>query len=122
MKNEIHLTKIDFCHYFYDAMYSAEVLFTSTRDDLAVIRFAADEDLSVIDNVMEHSAYMNVGSSGGAAIGEDMKLVGITPGIFISLDRNNFDKNDLGICLTRLANKHWTVVFRYSSPVVFWSL
>lgn len=33
----------------YDAMYAAELLYKSTRDDLAVIRFAADEDLKVAE-------------------------------------------------------------------------
>ncbi len=31
-------------------------------------------------NAMRHSAYMHVGSSGGAAINEQMQLTGITPG------------------------------------------
>ena len=109
----------------YESMYPAEVLYVSTRDDLAVIRFTADEDLSVMEtadsdpkegnrimcignpqndwfavsygiitsgietfgefkdhpsNGMKHTAYMQVGSSGGAALDENMKLVGITPG------------------------------------------
>lgn len=120
----------------YDAMYPAEVLYVSSRDDLAVIRFATDEDLSVIEiaeadpakgdrimcvgnpegewfavsygkvttsgmekfgesrgfpsNALRHSAYIQVGSSGGAAIGEDMKLVGITPGASLSLNGKTF--------------------------------
>jgi len=120
----------------YDAMYTAEVLYVSNRDDLAVIRFITDEELSVIEitendpakddrimcvgnpenewfavsygkvttsgiekfgegqgfpsNAMRHSAYIQVGSSGGAAIGEDMKLVGITPGASLGLDGNTF--------------------------------
>ena len=120
----------------YDAMYGAELLYVSSRDDLAVIRFRAEEDLSVIElaeadpvkddrimcvgnpesdwfavsygkvttsstekfgegqgfpsNAMRHSAYIQVGSSGGAAIGEDMKLVGTTPGASLSLDGKTF--------------------------------
>ena len=120
----------------YDAMYPAEVLFKSTRDDLAVIRFSAEEDLAVMtiadrepekgdriicvgnpqnewfavsygkitsgmekfgesqgfpSNAMKHSAYMHVGSSGGAAIGEQMQLIGITPGGSYSLDGKTFN-------------------------------
>lgn len=119
----------------YDAMYPAEVLYVSSRDDLAVIRFRAEEELSVIgiaeadpakddrimcvgnpesawfaisygkvtsgmekfgesqgfpSNAMRHSAYIQVGSSGGAAIGEDMKLVGITPGASLSPNGKTF--------------------------------
>lgn len=33
---------------------------------------------------LKHSAYIQVGSCGGAAIGEDMKLIGITPGAALS--------------------------------------
>ena len=119
----------------YESMNTAEVLYVSSRDDLAVIRFTTEEDLSVIEisetdpekddrilcvgnpenewfvvsygkvtsgmekfgegqgfpsNAMRHSAYIHVGSSGGAAIGEDMKLVGITPGASLSLDGKTF--------------------------------
>lgn len=119
----------------YDAMYLAETVYVSTRDDLAVIRFSADEDLSVItiadsdpkngdrimcignpqnewfalsygkitsgietfgeaqgfpSNVMKHSAYIHVGSSGGAALNEQMQLVGIVPGGSFSLDGSTF--------------------------------
>ena len=119
----------------YEAMYTAEVMYVSQRDDLAVIRFSADEDLSVMEladsdpkkgdrimcvgnpqnqwfavsygavtsgiekfgqahgfpsNVMRHSAYIQVGSSGGAAIGEQMQLVGITPGASLSPDGKTF--------------------------------
>jgi S1-C subfamily serine protease len=119
----------------YESMYEAEAVFVSSRDDLAVIRFAADEDLSVIEftdadpakgdrimcvgnpqndwfalsygqvisgiekfgefqghpsNAMKHSAYIQVGSSGGAAFGEDMKLAGITPGASLSPDGKSF--------------------------------
>lgn len=35
-------------------------------------------------HVRRHSAYIQVGSSGGAAIGEDMRLVGINPGASFS--------------------------------------
>ena len=41
-------------------------------------------------NAMRHSAYIHVGSSGGAAIGEDMKLVGITPGASLGPNGNSF--------------------------------
>ena len=41
-------------------------------------------------NAMRHSAYINVGSSGGAAFNEQMQLVGITPGISSSIDRKEF--------------------------------
>lgn len=46
-------------------------------------------------NAMEHNAYMDAGSSGGAAIDEDMKLVGITPGVVTSFDRNSVDRGVL---------------------------
>ena len=120
----------------YDAMYRAEVMYVSTEDDLAVIRFTADENLSVIEtadtdpekderimcignpenewfavsygkilsgiervgeftgfpsNAMKHSAYINVGSSGGAAVNEQMKLAGITPGASLSADGKKFN-------------------------------
>lgn len=119
----------------YEAMLPAEVAFVSHRDDLAVIRFASDEDLSVIElaeadpakgdrilcvgnpqndwfavsygtvtsgketfgethgypsTAMRHSAYIHVGSSGGAAIGENMRLVGITPGASLSPNGKTF--------------------------------
>ena len=119
----------------YESMYKAETLYISRRDDLAVIRFTADEELSVMEiaeadpakddrimcvgnpenewfavsygkvtsgietfgegkgfpsKAMKHSAYIKVGSSGGAAIGEQMKLVGITPGASLSLDGKTF--------------------------------
>lgn len=120
----------------YEAMYPAEVLYVSQRDDLAVIRFSTDEDLSVMEiadadpkkgerimcvgnpqnewfaisygtvtsgiekfgesqgfpsNAMKHSAYIQVGSSGGAAISEQMQLVGITPGAYLSLGGAKFN-------------------------------
>ena len=119
----------------YESMYKAETLYVSKRDDLAVIRFSANEDLSVMEiadsdpvkdnrimcvgnpendwfsvsygkitsgmekfgegqgfpsNAMRHSAYIHVGSSGGAAIGEDMTLVGITPGASLGPNGNSF--------------------------------
>ena len=119
----------------YESMYNAETVYVSKRDDLAVICFSADEELSVIEisdadpakedrimcvgnpenewfalsygkvtsgiekfgetqgfpsNAMRHNAYIHVGSSGGAAIGEDIKLVGITPGASLSLDNKTF--------------------------------
>lgn len=119
----------------YDSMYTAEIMYVASRDDLAVIRFTAEEELAVIglaaadpakddrimcvgnpendwfavsygkvtsgiekygegqgfpSNAMRHSAYIQVGSSGGAAIGEDMKLVGITPGASLSPNGKTF--------------------------------
>jgi len=119
----------------YDAMYTAETVYVSTRDDLAVIRFSADEDLSVIgiagsdpqkgdrimcvgnpqnewfalsygkvtsgmekfgeahgfpSNAMRHSACIQIGSSGGAAINEQMQLIGTVPGGSFSLDGKTF--------------------------------
>ena len=119
----------------YDAMYTAEIVYTSTRDDLAIIRFSADEDLSVItvaesdpaigDRIMcignpqnewfavsygkitsgietfgesqgfpsyamKHSAYIQVGSSGGAALNEQMQLIGTVPGGAFSLNGETF--------------------------------
>lgn len=120
----------------YESMLTAEVQYVSTRDDLAVIRFETDEELSVIElaeadpvkddrilcvgnpendwfavsygkvttsaietfgesrgfpsNVLRHSAYIQVGSSGGAAINDRLQLVGITPGASLSLDGKTF--------------------------------
>ena len=119
----------------YDTMYKAETVFVSDRDDLAVIRFACDEDLAQVEiaendpaiddrimcignpqndwfavsygkitsgienfgeftgfvsHAMKHSAYMHVGSSGGAALNEEMKLAGITPGGNFSADGKDF--------------------------------
>lgn len=119
----------------YESMYEAEVLYVSSRDDLAVIRFSADEDLAVVNvtdtdpekgdrimcignpesewfavsygtvtsgiekfgemqnypsNAMKHTAYINVGSSGGAALNEKMELAGITPGASLSPDGTKF--------------------------------
>ncbi len=109
----------------YEAMIPAEIEYISSRDDLAVIRFTAEEELAAVEiadgdpekddriicignpqmewfvksfgkvtsgmekfgeahgfpsNAMRHSAYIHVGSSGGAALNEDMKLTGIVPG------------------------------------------
>ena len=139
----------------YNSMYAAEVLYISTRDDLAVIRFSADENLSVIEmadsnpqngermmcignpqnewfavsygtitsdietfgeltehpsNAMKHTAYMQTGSSGGAALNENMKLVGITPGASLSLDGKDFyygvmiPVSEIEICLNEWKN------------------
>ena len=119
----------------YESMYAAEVVYVSQRDDLAVIRFFAPEELSVVEladsdpekgdrilcvgnpegdwfavscgtvisgiepfgqsqgfpsNAMKHSAYIHVGSSGGAAFNEQMKLAGITPGAYLSPDGKTF--------------------------------
>ena len=116
-------------------MYPAELLYASSTNDMAVIRFSTDEELAVIglaesdpavgsrimcvgnpqnewfavsygevtsgiekfgdfsahpSNVMKHTAYIQVGSSGGAAINEQMKLAGITPGASLSLDGKTF--------------------------------
>ena len=120
----------------YEAMYKAEIVRTSTRDDLAIIRFTAEEDLSVatladsdpkIDdrimcignpnnewfvvsygkvtsgmekfgeaqgfpsNVMKHSAYIHVGSSGGGVFNEQMQLIGTVTGGGMSLMRDSFE-------------------------------
>ena len=134
----------------YNAMYPAEVLYVSSRDDLAVISFSADEDLPVMEfaasdpnegdrimcvgnpqnnwfavsygtvtsgieqfgtfkgfpsNAMKHTAYIQVGSSGGAAIDEQMKLAGITPGAALSLDGKTFlygvliPASEINLCL-----------------------
>lgn len=119
----------------YDSMIPARILYVSQKNDLAVISFETEEDLSVIEiadedpkkgdrimcvgnpenewfavsygeilsgiesfgestdhpsRAMKHSAYAQVGSSGGAAIGEDMKLIGITPGASLSMDGKSF--------------------------------
>ncbi|MBQ6570285.1 MAG: trypsin-like peptidase domain-containing protein, partial [Clostridia bacterium] len=119
----------------YESMYNAEVLYKSSRDDLAVIRFSCDEELSVAEladsdpkigdrimcignpqndffavsygkvtsgmerfgeaqgypsNVMRHTAYIQVGSSGGAAFNEQLRLCGITPGASISPNGKKF--------------------------------
>lgn len=119
----------------YESMYTANLEYVSSRDDLAVISFSSGEDLSVVtiadedpekddrimcisnpqndwfavsygkvtsgiekfgqmqgfpSNAMRHTAYMHVGSSGGAAINEQMQLVGITPGGYYSADGKTF--------------------------------
>lgn len=134
----------------YESMIKAETEFVSTKDDLAIISFSTDEELSVIpvadadpnkddrimcvgnpesewfavsygkvtsgiekfgevqgfpSNAMKHTAYMQVGSSGGAAINEQMQLVGITPGGYYSADGKNFKygvlipASEIKICL-----------------------
>lgn len=56
-------------------------------------------------NGMKHSAYMQVGSSGGAAFNEDMKLTGITPAAALSLDGKDFNYgilipvSEINLCL-----------------------
>ncbi len=140
----------------YDAMYPAEAEYVSARDDLAVIRFSADENLSMItlaesdpiqgdrilcvgnpqskwfrvsygkvtsgiekfgethgfpSNAMKHTAYMQTGSSGGAAINEQMRLAGITPGGYYSADGATFRSgvlipaSEIRICLEEWAAK-----------------
>ncbi len=42
-------------------------------------------------NVMKHSAYINAGSSGGAALNDKMQLVGIVPGGSFSPDGKTFN-------------------------------
>ena len=119
----------------YESMYLADVSHTSTLNDIAIIRFTAEEDLPLVEfaeanpniddrimcignphnewfsisygrvlskieqfggshgypsNAMRHNAYIDVGSSGGAAFNEHMKLVGITPGGSYSLDGKAF--------------------------------
>lgn len=55
---------------------------------------------------MKHSAYIQVGSSGGAALNEHMQLVGITPGGYFSADGSSFKygvlipASEIKICLT----------------------
>ena len=54
---------------------------------------------------MKHTAYMQVGSSGGAAINEQMQLAGITPGGYYSADGKTFKcgvlipASEIKICL-----------------------
>jgi len=56
-------------------------------------------------NGMKHSAYMQVGSSGGAAYNEEMNLAGITPGASLSLDGKDFNYgilipvSEINLCL-----------------------
>ena len=129
---------------------TADIEYISKRDDLAVIKFTADEELAVIpladhdpqkedrimcvgnpqnewfvtsfgkitsgiekfgelqghpSNAMKHSAYIQVGSSGGAAFNEDMKLAGTIPGGSFSLDGKDFNYgvmilvSEIKICL-----------------------
>ena len=57
---------------------------------------------------MKHSAYMHAGSSGGAALNEDMKLAGITPGGFYSADGKNFRSGTLiPVSEIRLCLEEW---------------
>lgn len=119
----------------YETMYPAEKVFASTRDDIAVIRFACDEEPAAVSladadpqkddrimcignpqnewfavsygkvtsgiekfgelqgypsNAMKHTAYIHSGSSGGAALNEQMQLCGITPGGSYSPDGKDF--------------------------------
>jgi len=56
-------------------------------------------------SAMRHTAYIHVGSSGGAAINENMQLIGITPGGFFSADGKTFQYgvlipvSEINICL-----------------------
>ena len=56
-------------------------------------------------NAMKHSAYIQVGSSGGAAFNEQMQLAGTTPGGAFSLDGKTFNfgvmipVSEIKICL-----------------------
>ena len=56
-------------------------------------------------NAMKHSAYIQVGSSGGAAFNEQMQLAGTTPGGSFSLDGKTFNygvmipASEIKICL-----------------------
>lgn len=56
-------------------------------------------------NAMKHTAYMQAGSSGGAAINEQMQLAGITPGGYDSADGKTFKcgvlipASEIKICL-----------------------
>ena len=60
-------------------------------------------------NAMKHTAYMQVGSSGGAAINERMQPAGITPGGYYSADGARFrygvliPASGIGICLAEWA-------------------
>lgn len=134
----------------YESMLKAETEYVSTRDDVAVISFSTEEELSVIplagkdpgkgdrimcignpenewfavsygqvtsgmekfgeaqgfpSNAMRHTAYMHVGSSGGAAVNEEMQLAGITPGGSYSPGGNTFQygvlipASEIKICL-----------------------
>ncbi len=119
----------------YESMYTAEIEYVSTLDDLAVISFSTDEDLAEVtfaendpqkddrimcvgnpqnewfavsygkvtsgiekfgetkgfpSNAMKHSAYIQTGSSGGAAFNEQMELIGTTPGGSFSADGKTF--------------------------------
>ena len=134
----------------YVAMYTAEIEYVSTRDDLAIIRFSTDEELATVtlaeadpnkgdrilcvgnpqnewfarsygkvtsgiqpcgeaqgfpSQAMKHSAYIQVGSSGGAAFNEQMQLIGTVPGGAFSLSGEKFKygvlipASEIRICL-----------------------
>ena len=60
-------------------------------------------------NGMKHTAYMHVGSSGGAAVNEKMELIGTTPGGSYSLDGKTFNYgvlipvSEIRLCLNEWA-------------------
>ena len=54
-------------------------------------------------NVMKHSAYIQTGSSGGAALNEQMQLVGTVPGGSFSLDGKTFR---YGVSMNKLATRY----------------
>lgn len=134
----------------YESMYTANMEHVSKKDNLAVISFSSDEELSVVtvsdkdpakddrimcignpqnewfavsygrvtsgieqfggshgypSSAMKHSAYIQVGSSGGAALNERMQLAGITPGGYFSADGSSFKNgvlipaSEIRICL-----------------------
>ncbi len=58
------------------------------QGDIGIEKFG--ESLGYPSNIMKHSAYIHVGSSGGAAVSEDMKLIGIVPGGSFSPDGDTF--------------------------------
>lgn len=61
-------------------------------------------------NAIKHTAYMQVGSSGGAAVNERLQLVGITPGGYYSVDGKTFKSgvlipaSEIKICLEEWAS------------------
>jgi len=58
---------------------------------------------------MKHSAYMHVGSSGGAAVNEKMELIGTTPGGSYSLDGKTFNYGVLiPVSEIRLCLRDWS--------------
>ena len=64
------------------------------------------ESKGFTSNAMKHSAYIQVGSSGGAAINEQMQLAGTTPGGSFSLNGKTFrfgvliPPSEIKICLS----------------------